>query len=78
MFTLVPILLALATLTSAQDYSITSAPFNLVILSDGPKLNNDTLSACHTGRSNGIAMPLAFQYRWHAVVTRCLASQYHC
>jgi hypothetical protein len=48
---LILLALALATQASAQDdneFSITSAPFNLVVLSDDPILNGDTLSACHT------------------------------
>jgi hypothetical protein len=46
------ILLALATQAYAQDdneFNITSAPFNLVVLSDDAILNGDTLSACYTG-----------------------------
>jgi hypothetical protein len=46
------ILLSLALQAFAQDeneFNITSAPFSLVVLSDDPILNGDTLSACHTG-----------------------------
>lgn len=40
--------LAVASVTSAQYYNITSAPFYLVVTSDDGSIN-DTLTACHTG-----------------------------
>jgi hypothetical protein len=49
MFALYLILLTLANLSHAQNYNISSAPFNLFVLSDDPVLDGDTLSACHTG-----------------------------
>jgi len=57
MFKLVPILLAFAALTCADDceydcepiYTIQSDPFNLVLISEDTSLNGKTLSACHAG-----------------------------
>lgn len=47
-FALPTIALLCAALTSAQD-DTQSAPFNLILVSDDPSVDGDTLSACHVG-----------------------------
>jgi hypothetical protein len=49
MLILINLLLALTIDSYAQSYNISSAPFNLVLISTDPTLNGNTLSACRTG-----------------------------